>query len=268
MSSRHSGRHQSSPPLRGATLILTRSAGSARTEARHVRALGGTPLLLPGTRIAPPQDRSAARSALVAALSAPVCIFASPAAVRMARSMSLDRPDRGTRVLAVGAATARALHRAGVRGICVPSRADSEGLLALPVLSRPPSRVGLVGAPGGRELLPRVLAERGARVLHAGVYQRLPARLDRRHHHALAQMQYPAYVLISSLDALGNLMQQLPAAARARLMSATAIVSSPRLAAAVRAAGFMHVQQARSALSQDMLAAACASHVHRRSGSG
>ena len=268
MSPGHSGRHQSSPPLRGATLILTRSAGSARTEARQVRALGGTPLLLPGTRIAPPRDRSAARSALATALGAPVCIFASPAAARMAHSMAVARPDRGTQVLAVGAATARALHRAGFRDVCVPSRADSEGLLALPVLSRPPGQVGLVGAPGGREILPRVLAERGARVLHAWVYQRLPARLDRRHHHALAQMKPPAYVLISSLDGLGNLLQQLPAAARARLMSATAIVSSLRLAAAARAAGFIHVEQARSALSQDMLAAVCASHAHRGSGCG
>ena len=58
--------------LRGATLVLTRAAGSARHEAQRVRALGGRALLLPGSRLAPAADASAARAALHAALRAPL----------------------------------------------------------------------------------------------------------------------------------------------------------------------------------------------------
>ncbi|WP_343223911.1 uroporphyrinogen-III synthase [Metallibacterium sp.] len=202
-------------PLRGAELILTRCAGTARGEVRRVRRLGGTPLLLPGTRIAAAADPAAARAALTAALRMPICIFVSPAAVRAAAKLGAIRPGRRTRVVAVGAATARALRRHGVADVQTPVRADSEGLLALPALQPPLTRVALVGAPGGRELLPQTLAARGARVLRAEVYRRLPARLDRRHHTALAMARAPRYVLLSSSEALRNLPRALPLAARA-----------------------------------------------------
>ena len=251
-------------PLRGAELILTRSAGTARGEVRRVRRLGGTPLLLPGTRIAAAADPAAAHAALTAALRMPICIFVSPAAVRAAAKLGAIRPGRRTRVVAVGAATARALRRHGVADVQTPVRADSEGLLALPSLQPPLTCVALVGAPGGRELLPQTLAARGARVLRAEVYRRLPARLDRRHHAALAIARAPRYVLLSSSEALHNLPRALPLAARARLLDATAITSSARLARAAHAAGFARVETAASALSADLVAAAVRAHRARQ----
>ena len=248
-------------PLHGATLILTRSAGTARTEARRVQALGGKPLPLPGTRLAPPADADAARTALQAALRASVCIFVSPAAVRAAARLLPLRQNRGSRMLAVGAATARALARCGLRDAQVPARADSEGLLAMPALNPPPPRVGLVGAPGGRSLLPDTLAGRGAQVLRAEVYRRQPPRLDRRHRTALARARMPLYVLLSSGEALQNLLHALPEAARTRLLAACAIASSTRLAQAARTAGFARVETAASALTDAMIAAAV--RVHR-----
>jgi|GEM_PF-144406 len=250
--------------LRGATLVLTRAAGSARHEAQRVRALGGRALLLPGSRLAPAADVTAARAALHAALRAPLCIFVSPAAVRAAARLDALAPGRRTRVLAVGAASARTLRRHGLTDVEFPARADSEGLLALPALQAPLTRVGLVGAPGGRELLPQALAARGARVLRAEVYQRLPARLDRRHLEPLRRARAPLYVLLSSSEALAHLMRSLPAAARARLLTASVIASGARVAAQARAAGFAQVHQARSALSADLLAAAAAVHASTR----
>ncbi len=251
-------------PLRGATLVLTRAAGSARHEAQRVRALGGRALLLPGSRLAPVADATAARAALHAALRAPLCIFVSPAAVRAAARLDALVPGRRTRVFAVGAASARTLRRHGLTDVEFPARADSEGLLALPSLQAPLTRVGLVGAPGGRELLPQALAARGARVLRAEVYQRLPARLDRRHLQPLQHARAPLYVLLSSSEALAHLMRALPAAARARLLTGSVIASSARVAALARAAGFAQVHQARSALSADLLAAAAAVHAGTR----
>jgi uroporphyrinogen-III synthase len=246
--------------LHGATLVLTRAAGSAQSEARRVRALGGHALLLPGSRLAPAADAAAARAALRAALRTPLCIFVSPAAVRAAARLDALAPGRRTRVLAVGAATARALHRHGVTDVEIPTRADSEGLLALPSLQQPLTRVGLIGAPGGRELLPQALAARGTQVLRAAVYRRLPARLDRRHLLPLRRARAPLYVLLSSTEALGNLLRALPAQARTHLLDATAIASSARVAATARAAGFAQVHQARSALSADLLVAVTDAH--------
>ncbi|WP_297925337.1 uroporphyrinogen-III synthase [Metallibacterium sp.] len=256
----------SHPSLHGATLVLTRAVGSAQSEARRVRALGGHALLLPGSRLAPAADAAAARAALRAALRAPLCIFVSPAAVRAATHLNALIAAPRTRVLAVGAATARVLRRHGVFDVEIPARADSEGLLALPALTPPPLRVGLIGAPGGRELLPRALAARGAQVLRADVYRRLPAHLDRRHLLPLQRARAPLYVLLSSSEALAHLMQSLPTALRARLLAGTAIASSARVASVARAAGFAQVHQARSALSADLLAGACAVHARRRGG--
>lgn len=251
-------------PLRGATLVLTRAAGNARSEARRVRRLGGRALLLPGTRIAPPDDPARARTRLHTALRAPVCIFVSPMAVLAAARLEALHPAPRTRVLAVGTSTAHALRRQGIADAETPLRADSEGLLAMPALEPPPSRVGLVGAPGGRSLLPDTLAARGAKVLRAEVYRRLPARLDRRHLDPLRHARGPMYVLVSSVESLLNLTQSLPEALRRRLLHATAVTSSPRIACAARAAGFSRVLCAASAVSADMLDATCSAHASTR----
>jgi uroporphyrinogen-III synthase len=120
-------------------------------------------------------------------------------------------------------------------------------------------RVALVGAPGGRGVLREQLAARGARLRELHVYRRVPPRLDRRHLDALLQLPASARVLLSSTEALHNLHQRLPSPAWMRLCAATAVVSSERLAAAARAAGFQRIVTAASALSADLLdAASCA----------
>jgi len=73
---------------------------------------------------------------------------------------------------------------------------------------------------------------------------------------AVAALPKSARVLLSSAEALDNLRALLPPPAWARLCAATAIASSERLAAAARAAGFVRVRIARSAMAADLLAAA------------
>ncbi|MEN6538009.1 MAG: uroporphyrinogen-III synthase, partial [Mizugakiibacter sp.] len=57
-----------------------------------------------------------------------------------------------------------------------------------------------------------------------------------------------------------RLRAALPAPAWSRLAGGVAVVSSARLAAAARRAGFADVACARSALAADLLAAATAAH--------
>lgn len=239
----------------GRTVVITRPVGTGASLARRVRALGGVPLLLPGLALRGVADGETARIALGAALTDEIIVFTSPAAVRYAAA--LHPLQTSATALAVGQGTARALRRHGIAAPLAPEQQDSEGVLALaPAQQLGGRRVALIGAPGGRGVLRRQLAARGAQLREVHVYHRVPPRLDRRHVDALLQLPGSARVLLSSAEALANLRLGLPPAAWTRLCAVTAVVSSERLAGAARVAGFGRIVTASSALSADLLAAA------------
>ncbi|HET6804957.1 MAG TPA: uroporphyrinogen-III synthase [Frateuria sp.] len=242
--------------LAGRVIVITRPAGTASSFARTVRDRGGVPLLLPGLALRARDDIEAARAQLREALrDDDRVLFTSPAAVRFAAALAPLR-TRAT-VLAVGQGTAAALRRRGLIVQAPTRRQDSEGLLDLPALREVQGRgVALVGAPGGRGLLQQRLADGGARVREVWVYRRTAPRLDRRHVEALRRLRRGARVLLSSAQALANLRDGLPPEAWSRLCAAVAIVSSERLEATAREAGFRHVRRAASAMPADLLAAA------------
>lgn len=236
----------------GRTVVITRPVGEGRALARRVRAAGGVPLLLPGLSL---RAGDCGGAAWRAALHDELLIFTSPAAVRFAVALAPLR-TRAV-VLAVGQGTARALGRHGVTAL-VPARQDSEGVLDLPAMQvLRGKRVALIGAPGGRGMLREALLARGAALRELHVYQRQAPRLDRRHVDAVLALPRSARVLLSSAEALRNLLDLLPPPAQARLRAAVAVVSSARLAQATRAAGFARIVQADSALAGDLLEAAC-----------
>ncbi len=142
--------------LAGATVLVTRPAATAATLKRRIAALGGIALGLPGVGLRAAEDSGSARAALNDARKAELAVFISPAAVRYAFALLPTlRFARAVRVCAVGAGTARALQRRGVRRVLWPmQRQDSEGLLALAEFARLRGRrIALIGAPGGRDLL-------------------------------------------------------------------------------------------------------------------
>lgn len=102
-------------------------------------------------------------------------IFLSEHAVRLGLP-ALERQPwfAGTQVLAVGARTAVVLENQGVTAD-VPAEPTSEGLLDLPQLDRLQGRrVLLAAGQGGRALLTRELAARGAEVQRYECYRRIP----------------------------------------------------------------------------------------------
>jgi uroporphyrinogen-III synthase len=241
--------------LRGRTIVITRPAGTGSALARRVRALGGTPLLLPGLSLRAASAPEQARQSWRDAQQDDVLVFTSPAAVRYA--LALAPCETHATVIAVGRATASALQRRGIAALSPASQQNSEGVLQLPAMQQLHGvRVALVTAPGGRGMLQEQIVARGGSLREVHVYTRGKARLNRRHIDAVLQLPADACVLFSSGEAIQHLLAQLPAQARQRLRDAMLVVSSRRIEEQARAEGFKHLRVAASATQADLLAAA------------
>lgn len=136
------------------------------------------------------------------------------------------------------------------------SRADSEGLLALPSLRAiAGQRVGLITAPGGRGLLASELARRGARVEVAEVYRREAMTLAAAGLRRLASLPETSALLLTSEEAFSPLWQALDGEARALLLARPCMVPGERLAARAQALGFTRVLRAVNARPLEMVQA-------------
>ncbi|MBL8298331.1 MAG: uroporphyrinogen-III synthase [Rhodanobacteraceae bacterium] len=246
--------------LQGASIVNTRASGAGGGLARLLRRRGADSVVsLPGQRLQAVVDADAARAALRAAARGDALVFVSPAAVRQAwRLLPQWRLPRRLTVCAVGAATAAALHRRGVAAVVRPStRQDSEGLLAEAALHGVRGQSwAVIGAAGGRDILPVTLRRRGARVAAVEVYRRAPPRWTRRHYALLETAPRPLLIIVSSAQSLAQIATALPAGLVLALRAGELVVSSDRLALLAREHGFSRIHVSKSALPAD-LADAC-----------
>lgn len=161
--------------LTGVGVLVTRPDHQAQHLCRLIEAEGGSAPKLPALDIRPTPDRPAIRAAIGPVDRFSLVIFISANAVRFGGELLGQRRD--LKVAAIGKATALALNVAGHRVSVIPrGGSDSEALLASPELRHMSGqRVLIVRGRGGRELLGETLAERGAEVVYAEVYERQPA---------------------------------------------------------------------------------------------
>jgi len=207
------------------------------------------------------RDRSdeVTRLTLQRALATPRVLFTSPAAVRAADRLqplrASGRADAGW--IAVGDGTAAALRRAGIAPVLSPRRMDSEGLLSLSQLQAiAGSHIGLVTAPGGRGVLAPALQARGAEVIRADVYERVPVALAPRALAALRGLRQPAVLALSSGEALQRVLAAAPADVGQMLRAGSVVAASERLAGLARECGFARIAIAASARPGDLVDAA------------
>jgi uroporphyrinogen-III synthase len=239
--------------LAGCYVISLRPVGQHAPLRRAAAAQGARVLALSPWKLQPRAD-AATRAALREALAAERVVFTSPAAVRATAALRTLRPRRGQVWCAVGTGTAAALRRAGVATVTTPARMDSEGLLALPALRQVRGqRIGLVTAPRGRDQIAPALRRRGAHVLRADVYDRTPQPLPLARAAALCTLGAPAWLALSSAEALAWLCAALQAGGCRPALHVAA--ASERLAQAACAAGFADVVLAASARPRDLVAA-------------
>lgn len=181
---------------------------------------------------------------VAAALACPRIIATSPPAVRAAAA--LQTLPAGRTWIAIGGGTAQQLRMAGIPDAIVPTRMDSEGVLALPALAQagPGGAIGVLTAPGGRDVIAPLLAARGWTVRRADVYERVPIDLDPAALGQLSTLAAPFTTLASSSGALDRVVDGVDAALARRLRAAPLVVASERMAVHARQRGFARVQVA------------------------
>lgn len=248
---RNPGEHVTAPRV-----LSLRPVNDHASMRRAAAAHGLRVLALSPWRIAV-HDDDATRDALRLALAADSVIVTSPAAARAAASMTPLRARRGQVFYAIGAATATALRRMDALDVSSPDRMDSEGLLALPALQGIRGRaIGLLTAPGGRDLIAPTLRARGAQVHRADVYSREIVALSPASLARLRAFDGPLLLPVSSGEALQRVFDRAPPDIAARLRGAQVLAASERLAALAQTLGCRVVQIAAGPRPAQLLAAA------------
>jgi uroporphyrinogen III methyltransferase/synthase len=167
-------------PLKRRRIAVTRPLAQARRLAEGLRELGAEPLSCPTIRIADPADPAPLQRAVEGLDEYDWIVFTSANGVeRFWRELELQsRPGMpgGTRVAAIGPATAETLKMRGVSPEVVPeefvAEAVADALIAVGGLAG--RRILLPRAAGARRVLPERLGAAGAQVDEVIAYESKP----------------------------------------------------------------------------------------------
>jgi uroporphyrinogen-III synthase len=222
-------------PLAGLRVLVTRPAHQADPLCRLIEKAGGEAIRLPLLSIEPAPGAAASRQ-LELGRAFDWWIFTSANAVRHARA--LDNGTWPTGLAAVGPATAAALEAAGGNQVLAPLQgASAEALLQRDELrALPGKRVLIVTGAEGSETLAGALEARGATVVTAAVYHRVP--LPHVAEAVETAIKRAGVIVLTSAQALEHLWNLTPPAARASLLKKQLVVPSRRVVEMVQTLGF------------------------------
>ncbi len=172
-------------PLLGKTVVVTRPVERASSLAAALRDLGAGVVLAPSMSIQPIEDPAALEDAVERLMGGGFSwvVFTSRTGVEalfasLSRAGGDARAFAGTKVAALGGATAAALAECGLRADFVPRRSTASGLgHELPMAYRA-EPVLAVQPVGGRPELALVLRERGFDVEVAEAYRTVKPAAD------------------------------------------------------------------------------------------
>lgn len=247
------------PALAGIGVLVTRPEHQALPLCRLLEAHGALAVRLPALEIKAFGDRRTLAARVGALEGFDLIIFTSANAVRFGASL-LDQ-KRDLQLAAIGAATARALNQAGYRVAFTPGETpNSEGLLKHPRLEHLSGhRILMIKGSEGRQLLQQELTRRGAQVVAADVYQRVPALPGAASLQAVHERFAAGEVQVITATSLGvgiALLQMVPEELRGEFERVPWVVPGERVAAALREQGLQApLLIAESAEDQDLVAA-------------
>jgi uroporphyrinogen III methyltransferase/synthase len=233
-------------PLYGKRIVVTRARAQVSRLAGTLRSLGAEVIELPAIRIEPRLDTPEVRDAVAAIGTYALICLTSPNGVRLLFEALGDhgldaRGLANATVAAIGPGTAAALAERGVIADVVGERYVAESLATalerVDVAGRP---VLIARASEARELLPRTLADRGAKVDVVALYETVREDPDPE---AIEAAQSADYVTFTSSSTVRNLL----AAVGDRFPRSARIVSiGPVTSETAREAGLeVHVEAER-----------------------
>ncbi len=231
-------------PLNSYTLLVTRPVDQAGKLCQMIEKQGWQALAFPTIEIVGIKN-SRLDQQLQALKRWQWLIFISRNAVNFALAANNGKIDdfKNCRIAAIGKATADAIEETGLKVDLLPENDfNSEGLLATPEMNQIIGQNCLiVRGMGGREKLAQSLSERGALVDYMEVYSREQARVDDRPvRDKLCQGQLDG-VIVSSGEALTNLLALIDRSLHESLYSVPLIVISQRIKSLALTLGFQSI---------------------------
>jgi uroporphyrinogen III methyltransferase/synthase len=224
-------------PLRGVKVAVTRARAQASGLAQRLEALGADVVQAPVIRVRELGDQD--RATLDPTAYDLICVTSANGVAGLFERLEDGAHPRGdaralagTRIAAIGAATARALAERGIVADVLPERSVAESLVE--ALAEVPARRALIArARGARDVLPDALRARGVEVDILELYETVAEPLAAE---ALQALREADYVTFTSSSTVRFLLQA--AGGAAGLSPDTRLVSiGPATSAALREAG-------------------------------
>ncbi len=249
-------------PMQPMHLAITRPQAAAKQLAAFIEQQQDhahfVSHITPGIIIQAADDQAGLKHACLTMQQADNVIFLSPAAVQHSACYLQPAPVP-QRIIAIGAATQRCLQKiwqSPPPEILIPKHASSEGLLAMPALSHCQGQHIMVFATKrGRQLLFKQLHQRAAKVQHVIAYQQTqPSQATILKLTQLLQHKTLDLCIITSCQALQNLITGLAPQDRALLQSTPSIVTSQRIKNYAAEQGLKQITIAKSAAHADIYA--------------
>lgn len=234
MSAGGDSRANSTRPLAGLSIVVTRADHQAQELAEPLRTLGAQVILLPMIGIAPPADAAPLNRAIESIADYDWIFFTSINTVRAVVPRVGTKPS--ARVGVVGAATQAAVEKLGWAVDVVPEDFTAEGLLdALEGFDLKGQRVLIPSGDLARDVLPSTLRSRGAVVDAVEAYtNQMPPSAKVRANQRFAEQKPPDWLTFASPSAVDNLVSVVgPEALQCSKIASIGPVTS----AAVRAQG-------------------------------
>ncbi len=156
-------------PLAGKTIVVTRARHQASRLSRELEALGACVIELPTIEIVPPGSYEPLDAALHDLQQYQWLIVTSVNTARVlaerAAGLHVDIPAiAGTQIVAIGSATAAALHETGFHVALIPPKYVAESVVDVLRDKVAESRVLLARAAVARDIIPDALRQLGASV--------------------------------------------------------------------------------------------------------
>lgn len=246
-------------------VLVTRPAEQARELGERLLQAGFRPVYAPLLEIQPfPEPDTHQRQLLLDLCHYDHVIFVSRNAIRHGMDWIEDfwpQLPTGIHWYTVGSSSAALLESYGIVVRLPETEMTSEGLLALPGLQQVNGeRVLIVKGEGGRQHLRDSLELRGARVDELPVYRRACPDYLEGEFAGLIVGEGVEFILVSSGEALDNMVSLLRGAALDSVRRRRVVVPGARVAELAREAGFSEIIEADNATDDATLQALAARH--------